>query len=693
MSLSPTGRVVLRGAQALALVALVAYTVQAAIPAVCGSSTHDFFEIWVYNLLIGAAAVFCLARAVFYSAERLAWVALGVGLLSWAAGEAYFSLFLSDLGEPPLPSVSDALWLAFYPACYVAIVLLVRERVREFRSSLWLDGLVGALAAAAIAADLVFGALVGHGRESATVAVDLSYALGDLLLLGFVVAVCGLTGWRPGRGLGMVGAGLVASAIVDGYFLYESATGGTVDSTLMASLWPASTLLIGFAAWQRPTVSEPIRFEGWRVLVMPSAFAVSGLALLAYQTVKPQNMLALVLAIATLAAVIVRMAVTFRENIRLLSASRLEALTDVLTGLGNRRKLMLDLEAALKGAVNADGTPPRETIGLVLLDLDGFKQYNDRFGHPVGDALLTSLGQRLERVVGARGLVYRLGGDEFCVIAPGHEAGIEAIARMAKEALSETGQGFHVGCSRGTAVLPRDGADVTTALRIADERLYTQKDRHQRSAVGTQTSAALLQALEEREPELRDHLDEVAQLSVRVGRKLGLSGEELEDVARAAHLHDVGKVAVPDAILQKPGSLDPVEWELMRQHTVAGERILNAAPALASVAGLVRSSHERYDGEGYPDGIAGEHIPIGARIITACDAYNSMISNRPYGRAIDREAALEELRRCVGHQFDPAVVEMLCELCGPAGETASKPATHSADALSVAASVAGAASS
>ena len=692
MSLSLPGRVVLRAAQAVALVGLLAYAVQAAIPAVCGSGAHDFFEIWVYNLLIGAAALFCLARAVFHSAERPAWLALGVGLLSWAAGEAYYSLFLADLSEPPLPSVSDALWLGFYPACYVAIVLLVRERVREFRSSLWLDGLVGALAAAAIAADLVFGALVGHGRESATVAVDLSYALGDLLLLGFVVAVCGLTGWRPGRGLGMVGAGLVASAVVDGYFLYESATGATVDSTLIATLWPASTLLLGFAAWQRPTVSEPIRFEGWRVLVMPSAFAVSGLALLAYQTVKPQNMLALALAIATLAAVIVRMAVTFRENIRLLKASRLEALTDVLTGLGNRRKLMVDLDATLKGAGN-DGASAPETAGLVLLDLDGFKQYNDRFGHPVGDALLATLGQRLERVVGRRGLTYRLGGDEFCVIAPGHQAEIEEAARLAKEALTETGQGFHVGCSCGIAVLPRDGADVTTSLRTADERLYAQKDRRQRSAVGTQTSAALLQALEEREPELRDHLEEVAQLSVRVGSKLGLSGEELEDVARAAHLHDVGKVAVPDAILQKPGSLDAVEWELMRQHTVAGERILSAAPALASVAGLVRSSHERYDGEGYPDRIGGDRIPLGARIITACDAYHSMISNRPYGRAIDSEAALEELRRCAGRQFDPVVVETLCELCGPSGEAAARPATTSADELDFAAPVAGAASS
>ena len=184
------------------------------------------------------------------------------GLLAWAGGEVYYSVFYADLAEPPLPGVSDGLWLTFYPACYVAIVLLVRERVRQFRTSLWLDGLVGALAAAAIAAALVFGAIVGQGREDAVVAVDLSYALGDLLLLGFVVGVFGLTGWRPGRALLLVGAGLMTSAVVDGFFLYESALGLSVDSTLMATLWPASALLLGFAAWQRPTVAEPVRFEG-----------------------------------------------------------------------------------------------------------------------------------------------------------------------------------------------------------------------------------------------------------------------------------------------------------------------------------------------------------------------------------------------------------------------------------------------
>ena len=140
----------------------------------------------------------------------------------------------------------------------------------------------------------------------------------------------------------------------------------------------------------------------------------------------------------------------------------------------------------------------------------------------------------------------------------------------------------------------------------------------------------------------------------------GSKAEELDDVRRAAELHDVGKSAVPDAILAKPGPLDEREWEFVRQHTLVGERILRAAPALASVAKLVRSSHERFDGTGYPDGLVGQTIPLGARIVSACDAWDAMITTRPYRKALSVADALAELRRCSGTQFDPVVVRALC---------------------------------
>jgi two-component system, cell cycle response regulator len=153
---------------------------------------------------------------------------------------------------------------------------------------------------------------------------------------------------------------------------------------------------------------------------------------------------------------------------------------------------------------------------------------------------------------------------------------------------------------------------------------------------------------------------DVAELALRTGRELGLEPEDLDVVSRAAELHDIGKVAVPDDIIHKPGSLDDVEWRIMRQHTLVGERILAAAPALKGVARLVRLSHERWDGTGYPDRLGAEEIPIGARIIAVCDTYDAMTSERPYATARSHDEAIAELRRCAGGQFDPAVVEAFC---------------------------------
>jgi two-component system cell cycle response regulator len=651
VNLSRRGRIALRLAQGIAFAGVAAYATES-LTGVFGA--HHFFETWVYDGLILTAAALCIVRAATGPAGRWPWLVLGLGLVAWTAGDVYYSLFLLELDKPPLPSLSDAMWLLFYPACYVAVVLLVRERVHEFRTSLWLDGLVGSLAAAALATALLFGAGTPDGAD--TVRVDLTYELGDVLLLVFVVAVLALTGWRPGRALAMVAAGIVGSALGDGYFLYHSATGTEVTSTLAATLWPASALAIGCAAWQPPMVRSQVRLDGWRVFLVPSAFAASGLGLVIYDAIGSLNPLALGLSVATLAAVIVRMAVTYRENAHLLIKSRVDALTDPLTGLGNRRKLMLDLDEAVEMAAPAD------PWAVLLFDLDGFKAYNDRFGHPLGDALLARLGRELAAAVEPTGNAYRLGGDEFCVVSAGDHDEIEMLSSAAGEALFERGKGFLVSASCGLALIPRDASDASLALHVADERLYAHKHENRRSSVSWETGAELLQAFEERDPSLRDRFDRVAVLARAAAERLGLSGAELDELTRAAQLHDVGKVAVPDSVLEKAGPLDAIEWEFLRQHTIVGERIVNAAPSLTSVAKLVRSSHERYDGRGYPDGKSGKEIPLGSRIIAACDAFHAMTSDRPYGRSMTSDEALEELSRNASLQFDPDVVEALSEV-------------------------------
>ena len=323
---------------------------------------------------------------------------------------------------------------------------------------------------------------------------------------------------------------------------------------------------------------------------------------------------------------------------------RLVAMTDSLTGLHNRRRLIDDLEAAVAAG---DGC-------LALFDLDGFKAYNDTFGHLAGDALLARLGHRLRDAVGDAGTAYRLGGDEFCVLAAG--AASAATIAAAVEALAERGGAFAIGNSHGSVQLGDEAVKPEDALRIADQRMYARKDGGRRSA-GDQSKSVLVLALSERHPDLTAHSADVSRMAELVARRLDVPDDQLEPIRHAAELHDVGKVGIPDAILTKPGPLDDDEWAFMRRHTIIGERIVAGAPALAQVARLVRSSHERWDGAGYPDELAAEAIPIGSRIIAVCDAFDAIVSERPYQVGRSMSAALAELQRCSGAQFDPAVVE------------------------------------
>ena len=321
---------------------------------------------------------------------------------------------------------------------------------------------------------------------------------------------------------------------------------------------------------------------------------------------------------------------------------------DFLTGLGNRRRLMADLERLL-------ATSSADEHVLALFDLDGFKAYNDSFGHAAGDKLLTRLAHRLDEVMAGRGPVYRMGGDEFCILVRDADGVPHDAVVGASTALTAEGVGFSVACSFGAVHLPDEADTASDALRIADQRMYAQKSRGRTSA-GRQSTEVLLQVLSERDPALSTHLDDVTYLCEAIAGQLGLTDEEITPLLQAASLHDVGKAAIPDSILNKPGPLDDEEWEFMRRHTLVGERILSAAPALSEAAGLVRSSHEHWDGGGYPDGLAGEEIPLGARIISVCDAFDAMTSARPYRDAIEAAAALAELYRCAGTQFDPRVV-------------------------------------
>jgi two-component system cell cycle response regulator len=479
---------------------------------------------------------------------------------------------------------------------------------------------------------------LGDGRD----------AVLDVALLCVVGVAFGVGNWRPGPPWIALGLSITVCAVGDAVYSWQQAVGGYTSQSWVNGTWPTALAVLAAAAWLPERRGLQTRsIDG--VFAVPAMFAALSLGVLVWSQFHQVGGLAVVAAAASLVAVGLRAWLTHRENLALLRQSRREALEDGLTGLANRRRLMLDLAWSLGRGGGRSST-------LVFFDLDGFKGYNDNFGHGAGDTLLSRLASALSASVAGAGTAYRLGGDEFCVVFDGEVTREDAVVVGAARALVEVGEGFSISSSYGLVSLPREAPTPSVALQLADERMYGHKSLR-RGSPGSQGRVLLMQVLREREPELGEHVDDVGLLALAVGRRLGLDVEALDEIARAAELHDVGKIAIPEAILRKPGPLDDAEWAVMRQHTIIGERILAAAPSLRPVGRLVRASHERWDGDGYPDGLAAERIPLGARIIAVCDAFDAMRQARPYAASMSEAQALAELRRCSGTQFDPLVVE------------------------------------
>jgi two-component system, cell cycle response regulator len=435
---------------------------------------EGLFQDWIYNVLMLGSALVVLARGAFVREERAAWLAMGAGLLFWSLGELYYSLLIKGTGAEHGGSVSpaDALYLAMYPCFYVALGLLATHRLRDMRVGMWLDGLIAGLGAASVGAALILPPILNSATGvHSSVVVSLAYPIGDILLMMFAVGALGVTGWRPGNLWLPIAASMLVSAIADSTYLYQTATNSYQSGTWLESLWPLAAILLALAAWMPSARVQPRQMKNWQMISVPALALLSALGVLVYGNLGPQLTLpALILAAATVLAVGAHLMVTLRENLALLAHSRRLSLTDPLTGLGNRRLLMNDLRLACQAANAHD---PWE---LVLYDLDGFKLYNDSFGHPAGDTLLVRLSERLKSTVETHGTAYRMGGDEFCVLFELSLQDDENFVHSSVAALCEHSPNFSITASHGVVQIPAEVSDPASIMQLADQRLYRRKE-------------------------------------------------------------------------------------------------------------------------------------------------------------------------------------------------------------------------
>jgi len=378
--------------------------------------------------------------------------------------------------------------------------------------------------------------------------------------------------------------------------------------------------------------------------------------------------------VETLAAVAKQAAIVI-ENARLHERLEEQATTDPLTGLHNHRYIHERLDEEFARA-SRSGWP----LAVMMLDMDNLKFFNDTCGHLVGDESIRFAAGLFSKALRVSDILGRYGGDEFLAVLPetgrerAEQIGHRIVSLLAEHPLSldDSGQQVPLGVSIGVACYPEDGVGTRELLALADAALYEAKGLGGGRVVSAHSNVieppaawslgfgflqSLLNALAHKDPYTRKHCEDNVRYVDRLADRMRLPADAKESLRKAALLHDVGKIAVPDSTLLKPGPLDSGEWEIMRQHVQFGEAIVRGIAQISDAIEPVATHHERYDGTGYPRGLKGDDIPLLGRLLAAVDAYSAMTLDRPYRKALSHEEAKEELRKGSGSQFDPAVVE------------------------------------
>ncbi len=393
---------------------------------------------------------------------------------------------------------------------------------------------------------------------------------------------------------------------------------------------------------------------------------------------------------------------TALQNARLYSEAAERANRDSVTKLFNHRAVQEQLHATLARCRRSGGQ-----FSIVMMDLNNFKFFNDTYGHPVGDDVLRNVARALEEASRESDVLGRYGGDEFIIMLPDTDAQgtLEACARIqtaldARYLEPVAGTRLPISISFGWSSFPTDGENVLDLLTAADQHLYNHKRgdasrlisgaktanqdemrRLKNRAVGGSFGVldALVTAIDNKDHYTRHHSEEVTYLALLVARELGYSEQQLEAVRISGLLHDVGKIAVPDDVLRHPGKLNREQWNIMQQHPVFGALIVKDVPHLDAVGDGIRYHHEKWDGSGYPENLAGEAIPVMGRLLAMPDCYSALTTDRPYRKGWTPQAALEEIARCAGTHFDPKlcalflrVMERELELAGDTSDYSAR---------------------
>ena len=327
---------------------------------------------------------------------------------------------------------------------------------------------------------------------------------------------------------------------------------------------------------------------------------------------------------------------------------------DKLTGLYNRRYY----EDALERIDNAENLP----IAIIMGDVNGLKLVNDAFGHYAGDELLKLAAIMLKDVSEPGDIIARWGGDEFIILLS-HAGQAQAqafVARAKEESTKIQGNMFNLDISFGWGVKTRPEEDMNHVIITAEDYMYRKKMTESKS-MRSQTLKTIMRTLHEKNPREEEHSKRVGELCRKIAALMDFSVDQAETLYLVGYLHDVGKIAIEERILNKPGRLTDEEFEAIKKHTEIGSRIIRASYEITEIADAVLSHHERWDGKGYPHGLSGENIPIFSRIITVADSYDAMVSERPYKSRMSREEAVDELKRCAGKQFDPYITKLVID--------------------------------